>query len=239
MPKIIMVVFSGLGGVQSGPNMLTELQQAYVPNMDNLMRRSVSGLLWPYPKGAVVEPDDAWFSLMGFKPDQKPFLNFKDATGLIGCVIAENGVDSSAFEKMGFDVVKCGSYKDMIEQMVKNYSHYDFITLVIHKTELHGMSGDYYLKVIALEQFDKQLGKIRELEPDVLAITGDCSIPTELMERTWHPVPVLLSSDFCRYDDVMQFDEINCRNGGLGHLYSWELMPIVLANGGIAQSSKR
>ena len=69
MPKIVMIGFSGLGGVQSGPNMLTELQQAFVPNLDALMRRSVSGLLWPYPKGTVPKPDEAWVSLMGVKPE--------------------------------------------------------------------------------------------------------------------------------------------------------------------------
>lgn len=229
-----MIVFSGLGGVQSGPNMLTELQQAYIPNMDTLMRRSVSGLLWPFPKGAPPEPEDGWLSLMGFQPERRLFTNFEKLTGLKGCVIAENGVEKSPFEKMGLTVVECDSYENMIEQLTQHYPHFDFFTLVISQTAIHGKQGDYYLKIISIEQFDKELGKIRELEPDVLVITGDCSIPTELMKRTWHPVPVLLNSPFCRYDDVMQFDEISCRNGGLGHLYAWELMPIILANAGIS-----
>ena len=227
MPKIVKIVFSGLGGVQSGPNMLTELQQAHIPNMDALMRRSVSGLLWPAQKGTTPDPNNSLQSLMGISQEKQE----KSAVEkLRSCVLVESGSDVTLFKKIGFSVFESLSDEDMVRQLEKNYKRFDFFILFMEKTKSYGIQGEYYLKIIALEQFDKQIERIRALHPDVLVVTGDYSVPTELRKITWHPVPVLLHSQFCRYDDVMFFDEISCRNGGLGHLYSWELMPIILTN---------
>jgi 2,3-bisphosphoglycerate-independent phosphoglycerate mutase len=216
--KIVLIVFSGLGGVQSGPNMLTELQQAHIPNMDALMRRSVSGLIWPTEKGKIPNPEKSLESLLGTCPVSPK------------CALVENGTDQALFKKMGFTVLKSPSDEEMVNQLENNFSKFDFFILHIKKTKEFGLLGEYYLKIIELEQFDKQMQRIQALNPNVLVITGDYSVPTELQKITWHPVPLLLHSQFCRYDDVMLFDEISCRNGGLGHLYPRELMPIILAN---------
>ena len=227
MPKIVMIVFSGLGGVQSGPNMLTELQQAHIPNMDTLMRRSISGLLWPEQKGTIPGPNNSLQSLIGTSPENPEKSN---AANLRSCALVEGGSEVTLFKKFGFSVFESLSDEDMVRQLEKNYKRFDFFTLFIEKTKSYGILGEYYLKIIALEQFDKQIERIRALHPDVLVVTGDYSVPTEMRKITWHPVPVLLYSQFCRYDDVMFFDEISCRNGGLGHLKFQELMPIILAN---------
>ena len=69
-----------------------------------------------------------------------------------------------------------------------------------------------------------------KLNPDVLVVTGDHSTPALLKSHSWHPVPVLLSSQFCRKDKVAIFDELNCITGGLGRMESVYLMQVALAN---------
>ena len=47
--NILLLIIGGLGGMQSGPNMLTELQQAHRPNLNALMRKSVCGFITTSP----------------------------------------------------------------------------------------------------------------------------------------------------------------------------------------------
>jgi len=44
-------------------------------------------------------------------------------------------------------------------------------------------------------------------------------------------VPCLLSSAHCRHDNITEFGESSCRNGGLGHINATSLMWLAMANG--------
>jgi 2,3-bisphosphoglycerate-independent phosphoglycerate mutase len=69
------------------------------------------------------------------------------------------------------------------------------------------------------------------LEPDVIIVTGDHSTPSSLRYHSWHPVPVLLHSKYCRPDGVAEFGERACLAGGLGpRIPASNLMPLALAN---------
>ena len=68
------------------------------------------------------------------------------------------------------------------------------------------------------------------LEPDVLLITGDHSTPALIKNHSWHPVPVLLHSKYCRRDAVHKFSEMDCLRGGLGRIGGVSLMPLAMAN---------
>ncbi|MDO9528939.1 MAG: phosphoglycerate mutase, partial [Syntrophales bacterium] len=54
--------------------------------------------------------------------------------------------------------------------------------------------------------------------------------PALLASHSWHPVPVLLSSDTCRPDGVERFGERECIRGGLGRIPMVYLMGIALAH---------
>ncbi|MEJ2024022.1 MAG: phosphoglycerate mutase, partial [Deltaproteobacteria bacterium] len=67
-------------------------------------------------------------------------------------------------------------------------------------------------------------------EPDVLAVTGDHSTPAVLKSHSWHPVPLVLSAEWCRPDGVREFSESACLNGGLGRFAAVDIMPLLMAN---------
>ena len=66
---------------------------------------------------------------------------------------------------------------------------------------------------------------------DVMLVTGDHSTPAVLRSHSWHPVPVVLWSAYCRPDRVERFGERACIGGGLGpRIPATELVPLALAN---------
>jgi 2,3-bisphosphoglycerate-independent phosphoglycerate mutase len=81
-----------------------------------------------------------------------------------------------------------------------------------------------------IEQVDNALPVLTNLKPDVIVVTGDHSTPAVLKGHSWHPVPVLLYSKWCRRDQVTEFSESACLHGGLGRLPAIEIMPLAMAN---------
>ena len=66
---------------------------------------------------------------------------------------------------------------------------------------------------------------------DVIIVTGDHSTPSIMKYHSWHPVPTILWSKYCRKDNVKEFGERACIGGGLGPRFpSTDLMPLALAN---------
>ncbi|MCX5898898.1 MAG: phosphoglycerate mutase, partial [Proteobacteria bacterium] len=111
-----------------------------------------------------------------------------------------------------------------------NFLKYDFFFIHIKPTDSRGEDGDFDAKVKAIEEVDSYIPQVLGLKPDVLVVTGDHSTPALLKGHSWHPVPVLLYSDCCRFDAVTKFDEISCIQGGLGRMDSVHLIWLALAN---------
>jgi len=61
-------------------------------------------------------------------------------------------------------------------------------------------------------------------------VTGDHSTPSLLKGHSWHPVPILLYSKWCRPDRVGEFSESACICGGLGRFPATQIMPLAMAN---------
>ena len=83
---------------------------------------------------------------------------------------------------------------------------------------------------MVLEQVDAALPGLLNLGPDVLVVTGDHSTPAVLRGHSWHPVPVLLCSQYCRPDGVQNFSETAFLSGGLGRVSATQIMPLAMAN---------
>lgn len=132
---------------------------------------------------------------------------------------------------VGMEVARTGTtLQDEFDTLKQNYKKYDFFFLHVKWTDSAGEDGDFARKVNVLEQVDAALPDLTGLEPDVLVVTGDHSTPAVLKGHSWHPVPVLLCSKYCRTDPVQTFSESAFITGGLGRIQSTDIMPLAMAN---------
>jgi len=132
---------------------------------------------------------------------------------------------------VGMEVLETGaSIEDEFATLKQSYPDYDFFFLHIKGTDSAGEDGDFDRKVRILEQVDDMLPGLISLEPDVIVVAGDHSTPALLKGHSWHPVPVLLYSKWCRPDRTSEFSETACASGGLGRFPATEIMTLAMAN---------
>jgi 2,3-bisphosphoglycerate-independent phosphoglycerate mutase len=118
---------------------------------------------------------------------------------------------------------------DEFKTLRENYKRFDYFFLHIKKTDSYGEDGNFEKKVEVIEEVDRQIPMLLELEPDVIAVTGDHSTPALLKGHSWHPNPFMLCSRYERIDDVKEFAEAACVKGGLGRFLAVYEMPLMLA----------
>ena len=132
---------------------------------------------------------------------------------------------------VGMQVLETGaSIKQEFATLKQNYNDYDFFFVHIKETDSAGEDGDFERKVRVIEEVDKALPILLNLNPDVIVVTGDHSTPALLKGHSWHPVPILLYSKWCRPDRVEEFSESACILGGLGRFPATQVMPLAMAN---------
>ena len=132
---------------------------------------------------------------------------------------------------VGMEVLKTGtSIEDELATLKQNYTNYDFFFLHVKGTDSAGEDGDFDRKVKVIEQVDNSIPDLTSLEPDVIVVTGDHSTPALLKSHSWHPVPILLYSKWCRPDRVGEFSESACLSGGLGRFPATQIMSLAMAN---------
>jgi 2,3-bisphosphoglycerate-independent phosphoglycerate mutase len=135
---------------------------------------------------------------------------------------------------VGMDILETGeTLDDEIETLERHWNEYDFFYFHIKKTDSAGEDGDYNRKVTIIEEADSAIPRIMKLNPNVVVVTGDHSTPAVMKSHSWHPIPVLLWSKYCRNDIVNRFGERACLAGGLGSRFpTVDLMPLIMANAG-------
>lgn len=132
---------------------------------------------------------------------------------------------------VGMDVLQTGtSIEDEIATLKQEYANYDYFFLHVKGADAAGEDGDFDRKVKVIEEVDRALPNLMDVKPDVLVITGDHSTPALLKAHSWHPVPVLLHSKWCRPDKACQFSESACSSGGLGRVPAIQIMLLAMAN---------
>lgn len=132
---------------------------------------------------------------------------------------------------VGMKILETGtSIEDEFATLKQNYADYDFFFMHIKGTDSAGEDGDFKRKVAVIEQIDRALPALTSLEPDVIVVAGDHSTPAMLKGHSWHPVPVLLYSRWCRADKVKEFSEPACTSGGLGRFPATQVMTLAMAN---------
>ncbi|GED66750.1 phosphoglycerate mutase [Brevibacillus reuszeri] len=96
----------------------------------------------------------------------------------------------------------------------------DMVYVHVKAPDLMGHDNQPIEKAKSIELFDQMVGMIAQQLPDdvYLALAADHSTPCEVGEHTGDPVPVLIYGPSIRKDRIMQYNELDCAHGGLGHL---------------------
>jgi 2,3-bisphosphoglycerate-independent phosphoglycerate mutase len=169
--------------------------------------------------------------LRGFS--QRPqWPQMSEVFGLQAAAIAGYPMYRGVGRLVGMEILNTGdSLAEELETLDRHWRDYDFFYVHVKKIDSAGEDGDFDRKVALIEEVDKHLPRVLEMRPDVLVVTGDHSTPAALKSHSWHPVPVMLHSGFCRPDDVDHFGERDCITGGLGPRFpATHLVPLALAN---------
>jgi 2,3-bisphosphoglycerate-independent phosphoglycerate mutase len=154
------------------------------------------------------------------------------AFGLKGLGIAAYPMYRGVSRLIGMDTITTHDDLDEeFDQLEQHWDDYDFFYVHVKKTDSAGEDGDFQQRVDLIEAADAVLPRLLDLKPDVILVTGDHSTPAALKSHSWHPVPVLLWSEYCRPDGVQHFGEMACLSGALGpRIAGADLMPLALAN---------
>ena len=111
------------------------------------------------------------------------------------------------------------------------WDEFDFFFIHIKKTDSMGEDGNFMGKVKIIEAVDEALPSLLDLQPDILAVTGDHSTPVRLKKHSWHPVPTLLWAPATGLPDRQTtFGERACAQGGFGTFPTIDLMPRLMAH---------
>ena len=160
-----------------------------------------------------------------------PFPTMTEIYKLTPASIASYPMYRGVTKLIGMELLKTGdTLAEELKTLRENYQRFDFFYVHIKKTDSAGEDGDFERKASLLEEVDQVIPEILALSPEVLVITGDHSTPAMLKAHSWHPVPVLLHSRWCRPDKVERFSEREFNLGGLGRIPATELMPLAMAN---------
>ncbi len=134
---------------------------------------------------------------------------------------------------VGMDVLDAGAtLEDQMKCLEANWNDYDFFFVHFKYTDSTGEDGNFDAKVQKTEEVDTAIPKIMALNPTVVIVTGDHSTPAKQKAHSWHPVPVLLTADCCRFDGSESFGEAECLKGGLGQFPAKHLMLLAMAHAG-------
>ena len=157
--------------------------------------------------------------------------HMSDVFGLNAAAVAVYPMYRGLAKLVGMTALPTGmAIQDELATVQEHWQDFDFFFIHYKTTDSRGEDGDYDAKVAALEEVDTLIPGIRDLAPDVLMVAGDHSTPSLLAAHSWHPVPFVICSRWCRTDRAENFDENACRAGGLGTFPATSVLPLALAN---------
>ncbi|MFC1983947.1 2,3-bisphosphoglycerate-independent phosphoglycerate mutase [Chloroflexota bacterium] len=192
---------------------------------------SIANQFTAQAKTALTECHPANMVLLRGFSGQPHFPTISEVYKLKPAVIASYPMYRGLAKLVGMEVLETGAtIEEEFTTLKQNYANYDFFFLHVKGADSAGEDGDFDRKVGVIEQFDRALSSLTTMGPDVIVVTGDHSTPALLKGHSWHPVPLLLYSQWCRPDNVSEFGESACVSGGLGRFPATQIMPLAMAN---------
>lgn len=128
---------------------------------------------------------------------------------------------------------ECGKQpEELFAALAGHWDGLDFFFVHVKQTDMAGEDGDFDHKVEVIERTDRALDALLELDPEVIAVTGDHSTPVPMKAHSWHPVPLLVAASGAFVDGSERFTETTAARGHLGTIAAADLMGLLLANAG-------
>ncbi|QDU81708.1 cofactor-independent phosphoglycerate mutase [Polystyrenella longa] len=184
-------------------------------------------------KAREVLKEDAPANLLTLRGiAKKPDIpTYEEVYGLKSGAIAVYPMYRGLARLVGMDVLDAGqTIDDQMKCLKENWDKFDFFFIHFKYTDSTGEDGNFDAKVKRTEEFDAGLAKIEALNPTVIIVSGDHSTPSKMKAHSWHPVPLLLAADRCRFDGSTGFSESECRKGGLGQIQAKYIMSLAMAS---------
>ena len=114
---------------------------------------------------------------------------------------------------------------------VKALNANDFVLLHVKATDVASHDGNVEQKIEMIEKIDSMLSYMLDninLDETYLAVTADHTTSSVTGGHEGDPVPIAITGPYVRRDDVEEYGERTCANGGLNRIRGMDLMPILM-----------
>jgi 2,3-bisphosphoglycerate-independent phosphoglycerate mutase len=169
------------------------------------------------------------------------FFNINEHYGVRFASLTDMPVERGISKLAGMDTVILpppshdlkGDCELRVKKLTDYLPSYDCFYIHIKGPDEPGHDGKFELKAQLISIIDKyffgELLKKIKLEDHIICVTADHSTPCKLKAHSDDPVPLLISGDKIRSDNVSKFSEKECRSGSLGILErGTELLPMLI-----------
>ncbi len=157
--------------------------------------------------------------------------NFNEVNHFRSACIATYPMYKGIAKLVGMDVLEgAGTIAEEFDLLERHYEAYDFFYMHIKKTDSYGEDGNFEAKTKVIEEVDKEIPRLLALDPDVIAVTGDHSTPCVMKAHSWHPVPFMIRSQYCRKGVSTAFDETQAALGTLGTFPAVDAITLIMAH---------
>jgi len=181
----------------------------------------------------ILDGEAANFVLLRGFDTHRAIPQFPERYGVRALAVAAYPMYVGISRLLGFTTPAAhDSPEAQIATVATRIGEFDFVFFHFKYPDSAGEDGDFARKVAAIERMDGLVPELLATGITNLLVTGDHSTPSQLAAHSWHPVPVLLWGGSAPADGITRFDEAHCRQGSIGRVRAFELMPMLLASAG-------
>ncbi len=174
-------------------------------------------------------------TLRGFAGDPE-LPKYGDVYKLKAACVAVYPMYKGVSRLVGMDIVDTTAHDTPLDEfhyVADLWDQYDFFFIHVKATDSRGEDGAIEAKAAVIEEVDAALPALLDLQPDVIAVTGDHSTPAKMKSHSFHPVPTLIwAPATAMIDRVNGFGERQCIQGALGQFPAPDLMPLLMGHAG-------
>ncbi len=152
---------------------------------------------------------------------------FEYRNGMKGAIIGKSKLMKGLTGLLGMDYVKSTSLKESIDIAIEG--DWDYVHVHTKAPDEAAHTKNPMNKVGAIEELDRQIEALHNLDEDVLLIvTADHSTPSNgTLIHSGEPVPIMFIGNGLRTDSVEHFTERDCAHGSI-RMNGSDFIPMIL-----------